>query len=222
MKDNDNFVEDFEPRRSGVEYIFSGMVEQLKEGECYSREDLINMGAHRNDRGNIDGNKKDGCPSVIVCFMLRKWDEDQFQFPTYEAGDNLRPMAMLRSSHEQKPIRVFCSSQGNREKGKFFPLSPDPKRTVYCYDGLYYIICAKSLDDNEATKGMDSKDARVFFMVRAEPSDTMKVSIQGNPSIRGYVPSENCSLPKSQELHSMVQPWSNNAFQEWNPRGCGL
>jgi hypothetical protein len=222
MEDNGKIVEDYKPR-TRVQYIFGGMLNVLTEGECYSREALMDMGAHLNDRGNIDGNKTDGCPSIIVCFMRRRWDQDHFHFLTYEAGDHSRPLAMLKSYHDHKPIRVFRSSKGNREKGKFFPVSVDPKRTVYRYDGLYYIICARSRDDKEA----DHSSTRVFYMVRAEPSETMSALHLQNPGFREFLPSlangtRDFSERPSEELHESINPWSIDGFHDWNPHWCGL
>jgi SAD/SRA domain len=222
MEDNGKIVEDYKPR-TRVQYIFGGMANVLTEGECYSREALMDMGAHLNDRGNIDGNKTDGCPSIIVCFMRRRWDQDHFHFLTYEAGDHSRPLAMLKSYHDHKPIRVFRSSKGNREKGKYFPVSVDPKRTVYRYDGLYYIICARSRDDKDA----DPSNARVFYMVRAEPSETMSALHLQNPAAREFLPSldkgtRDFSERPSEDLHESIDPWSIEGFHDWNPHWCGL
>jgi SAD/SRA domain len=171
LQDNGKPIENLEPRPSGMKYIFGGMEKLLKEGSCYSRDDLFNLGAHQNVTGNVDGNQKVGCPSIVVCYMTRVCDADGFQFLTYQTGDHSRYHALLRSFCEKKPIRVFQSSKGNKKKGKYFPLPG--KKIVYRYDGLYYIIAAESPDGKDLEGSMFSLAAQVFFMVRAEPCQTM-------------------------------------------------
>ena len=155
--------------------------------------------------------------------MKRDWDEDEFDFLTYQVGDTSRPMSLMKSYVEGTPIRVFRSSNGNRVKGKYFPVSEDPKKVVYRYDGLYYIICAKTPDNKVVTKDMSSINARVFLMMRAGPHDTMEALLDKCPAAKAFIPSfQYCSKRLSIDLCSVVKPWDVNAFNDWNPAFCEL
>jgi hypothetical protein len=166
----------------GVEYIF-GKISNLNEGCVYSRDDLMDMKAHQNVGGAIDGNGLMGCPSLDVCYLTRKNDMDGFQFLTYQVGDHSRHQGMVTSFFEKKPIRVFRSSKGNKDKGKYFPVTPKKGTVVYRYDGLYYIIGARSADGDIVDSGQISTGvtARVFFLVRAEPSAIMNTLWRKHP-----------------------------------------
>ena len=219
-QDNGKLVENLDPPPPSPEYIFGGMRKILKEGICYSRGHLGNVGGHQNAGGNIDGNQDVGCPSIAVCTMDRDWDADHFQFLTYETGDHSRHLALLTSFCESKPIGVFRCSKGNRELGKYFPVSP---KSVYRYDGLYYIVAAKSRNGKDMKRSKSSGDARVFYLVRAEPVQTMDALSQKYPSARPYLPCKanhvsEFSARKSENLHPMVEPWNIDTFNEWNPK----
>lgn len=47
------------------------------------------------------------CPSIIVCFMQRNWDENWSQFLAYEAGDHLRPLANVKNFLEANKGLLF-------------------------------------------------------------------------------------------------------------------
>ena len=128
--DNGQEVETDAPPFRKIEYSF-GPIGSIHEGMCYSREYLYNCGGHINDRGSISGNKKIGCPSIIVCRMSDKQDTDHFRFLTYVVGDYSRPQALYQSYKKGKPVRVFRSSSGNRERGNYFPDSPENGKVVY-------------------------------------------------------------------------------------------
>ena len=200
-----------------AQYTFGAM--GLIEGECYSKDFLFNGKAHQNAFGNVDGNKNVGCPSVFVCNLSHERDEDHFQFLTYVAGDDSRPLALLRSLKDRKPIRVFRSSAGSRQKGLYFP--ENPLQVVYRYDGLYYIIAAR---DRHGEIG-ESKDARVFYMVRAKPPDEMELLYEKYPSAGmslwdGEQRIRVFSTKPSERLHEKVQPWDIQLFHDWNPLRC--
>jgi SAD/SRA domain len=223
VEDNGKAIENLDPRPITIEYIHGGMPNVLEEGSRYSRDDIFNLRAHQNATGNIDGNKTVGCPSVVVCFMSGEWDVDDFQYLTYQTGNHSRHHAMLRSFCEQNPIRVFRCSKGNKEKGKYFP-DPFPKNKVaYRYDGLYYIIAVKNRNGEEVERSMASRDARVFFLLRAEPIRQMAILWKKHPSARAYLPckangTSQFSARKAEDLHSMVEPWNFETFDAWNPK----
>jgi hypothetical protein len=136
--DNGWYVNDYSPSQP-KEYVFGNMSELLNEGECYSRNDLLKLNAHVARQGNIAGNQKVGCPSIIVKALSHTRDDDQYHFLTYVACDNSHPLTLLKSFSGGKPVRVFRSSNGNREKSKYFP-SPNGNKVVYRYDGIYYVV----------------------------------------------------------------------------------
>jgi hypothetical protein len=68
-QDNGWHVEDVSPSKP-YDYVFGNMAETLQEGECYSREHLLKCNAHVARQGNIAGNMKVGCPSIIVKALL--------------------------------------------------------------------------------------------------------------------------------------------------------
>ena len=218
------------PRRR-VEYKF-GPMDAITEGKSYSRDFLFNCGAHRNDRGNVDGNKEQGCPSLIVCHMREQRDDDRFRFLTYVVGDHSRPLALLKSSVELNPIRVFRSSNGNRTKSQYFPKGECPKgecgKVVYRYDGLYYVIAAKNLDDEDSlSMSHPLPDARVFYLLRWEPCETMERILDNYHWLRHCHPvfeddTHACSDKVSEELMGDGTVWDIDEFNDWNPLTISL
>lgn len=170
------------------QYVFGNMCNKLEEGKCYSRDLLFNSHAHRNGHGNIAGNKEIGCTSLIVCKLARDCDEDKFHFLTYVVGDYSHPKALLRSFVTQQPVRVFRSSKGNRMKSNYLPV-PDGKKVLYRYDGVYYIIAAMNKEDGVVKSlGDHVADARVFYLIRAEPLSFMRNLMDDNLLLEYFLP----------------------------------
>ncbi len=224
-KDNGWHVEDCSPSKPN-EYVFGNMTGALQEGECYSRGDLLKCLAHVNRQGNIAGNMLVGCPSIIVKNLATAQDEDQYHFLTYVASDKSHPLTLLKSFSSQKPIRVFRSSSGNREKGKYFPI-PSENKVVYRYDGIYYVVATINKKNGEFVGiGGEVVDARVFFLVRMEPSVIMQRLRMEHPSLNLCLPlldehdSSGYSGRDSTEIVDAA--WDAKAFHEWNPLGTRI
>ena len=207
------------------QYVFGNMCDKLEEGKCYSRDFLFNSQAHRNGHGNIAGNKEIGCASLIVCKLARACDQDKLHFLTYVVGDHSHPKALLRSFVSQQPVRVFRSNKGNRKKSNYLP-DPDGKKVLYRYDGVYYVIAAINKEDGTVKSlGDHVADARVFYLIRAEPLSFMRKLMDDNPSLEYFLPAlpmfetvDNhvyFSLKGSEDLTGRA--WDVNAFHDWNP-----
>jgi alkylated DNA repair dioxygenase AlkB len=204
------------------QYIFGNMCEELEEGKCYSRDFLFNSQAHRNGHGNIAGNKDVGCASLIVCKLSRSLDDDQFHFLTYVVGDASRPKTLLRSFASQQPVRVFRSSKGNHLKSDFLPHA-DGNKVLYRYDGVYYVIAAMDKEHHNTIvpRGGHVMDARVFYLIRAEPQASMRKLMEEHRSLRYFLPlfeketDFDFSVKGSEELTGRA--WDVNNFHDWNP-----
>ncbi|KAI2508592.1 SAD/SRA domain [Fragilaria crotonensis] len=208
------------------QYVFGNMCNELEEGDCYSRDYLFNSHAHRNGHGNISGNKEIGCPSLIVCKLARACDEDKFPFLTYVVGDHSHPKALLRSFVKQQPVRVFRSSKGNRMKSNYFPDS-DGKKVLYRYDGVYYIVAAVNKEDGAVKSlGDHVADARVFYLIRAEPLSFMRNLMDDNPFLEYFLPLPTTFQTEDNHAYFSVKgskdligrAWDVNGFHDWNPR----
>ena len=225
-KDNGWHVEDCSPSKPN-EYVFGNMSGVLQEGECYSRGELLKCHAHVNRQGNIAGNMSVGCPSIIVKNLATDQDEDQYHFLTYVASDKSHPLTLLKSFSRQKPIRVFRSSSGNREIGKYFPSIPSDNKVKYRYDGIYYVVATIDKKNGEVV-GIGGKvvDARVFFLVRVEPRVIMQRLTMEHPSLNSFLPqvdendSSGFSARDSTEI--VEATWDVKAFHEWNPLGTRI
>ena len=125
----------------------------------------------------------------------------------------------------QQPVRVFRSNKGNRKKSNYLP-DPDGKKVLYRYDGVYYVIAAMSKEDGTVKSlGDHVADARVFYLIRAEPLSFMRKLMDDNPSLEYFLPAlpmfetvDNhvyFSLKGSEDLTGRA--WDVNAFHDWNP-----
>jgi len=171
---------------------------------------------------------------VFSCDMCVKIKSTNFAFPTpnpyhfltYVASDKSHPLTLLKSFSSQKPIRVFRSSSGNREKGKYFPI-PSENKVVYRYDGIYYVVATINKKNGEFVGiGGEVVDARVFFLVRMEPSVIMQRLRMEHPSLNLCLPlldehdSSGYSGRDSTEIVDAA--WDAKAFHEWNPLGTRI
>ena len=223
--DNGWHVNDFSPSQP-KEYVFGNMSEVLEEGKCYSRNDLLKLNAHVARQGNIAGNQKVGCPSIIVKALSDTRDEDQYHFLTYVASDHSHPLTLLKSFLCAKPIRVFRSSNGNREKSNYFP-SPNGNKVVYRYDGIYYVVATIDKKNDEIVGlGGVVVDARVFFLVRAEPCILMQQLITDHAFLDLFLPDMNAndeSCFSARDSKQIVnESWNVKAFRDWNPLATKL
>lgn len=162
-----------------------------------------------------------GCPSIIVKALSHPLDDDRYHFLTYVASENSHPLTLLKSFSSQKPIRVFRSSMGNRERGKYFP-SPSGTKVVYRYDGIYYAVATINNKNGDLVGlGGAVVDARVFFLIRAEPCHIMQRLTLDYPFLNSFLPEINeadtsCYSAKDSS-HIVNQSWNVNTFQDWNP-----
>ncbi len=148
-------------------------------------------------------------------------DDDQYHFLTYVASVNSHPLTLLKSFLCQKPIRVFRSSNGNREKSKYFP-SPKGKKIVYRYDGIYYVVATiDNKTGNVVGLGGDVVDSRVFFLIRAEPCVIMQRLTTDHPFLTLFLPEINGEDPSCFSARDSKQivneSWNVNSFRKWNP-----
>lgn len=223
--DNGQIVETLAPPVRKMEYKFGSMPELIQEGECYSREYLYNCGGHMNDRGSVAGNRKVGCPSIVVCRMSHNEDSDHFRFLTYVVGESSRPMALFQSYKAGIPIRVFRSSSGNLAKGKYFPNSRDG-RVVYRYDGLYFVILAFDHEGEPVDKQCGETKAKIFHLVRGEPIKRMAELCLEFCSF-GYCigfPEEMSvySDLTSEEVLRSACAFDIDGFHDWYPRSLAV
>ena len=92
---------------------------------------------------------------------------------------------------------------------------------MYRYDGVNYVICVRS-EGGEADIPRDSSrtDARLFFLVRAEPKEVMEKLEREHPLFR---PFDSKELPFSNALTSEgacegVGPFDLEQYLVWDPR----
>jgi hypothetical protein len=88
---------------------------------------------------------------------------------------------------------------------------------VICVDGVEFIAARDYVGEIG-----QSKDARVFYMVRAEPPDEMELLYETYPSAGislwdGEQRIHVFSTKPSESLHEKVQPWDIQLFHDWNP-----
>ena len=153
--------------------------------------------------------------------MSDKQESDHFRFLTYVVGDKSRPQALYQSYNLEKPVRVFRSSNGDREKGDFFPQSPKDGKTVYRYDGLYFIIYAFDRHGKRVDRTNDKEQqAKVFYMVRGEPETRMEELFQQFGSFRCCIDQQN-AIPSSKLASELLidglDPFDIDDFHDWCP-----
>lgn len=130
-----------EPQLKGRGPVF-GHTQHLKEGNVYSRRQMIDTGTHSGQQRGISGNRMLGCDAIVVS---GGWDgSDHFHDLVYTANSRVGAGALEWSFRRSRPIRLFRSSDYQSEFRAVKPtgcLTPSP--TVYRYDGLYIIVSKK-------------------------------------------------------------------------------
>lgn len=118
----------------------------VEGGGLYSRQDLLQSGAHVLDRRGVDGNKDCGVYAIVVSRQDEKKGEgDGLKWLTYTSTIAQGAKAMLTSYWTGKPIRVFRTTN---LKSVFSPPARAGGSTSYRYDGLYV---AKGIVNNKGS-----------------------------------------------------------------------
>lgn len=167
------------PDRSPLEYKF-GHLDGVKEGVLYSRQELVENGAHQLDRRGVSGNSTVGCNSIIVSKghpAALMGTHDSYRYLSYCATNIQGALALSQSMTLRLPIRVFRCSKGwlvdqplsasiNQIYRQSYSLKFAPKCVgiKYRYDGLYYITGM----EEDAIGGTIHPVSR-FRLLRAEP-----------------------------------------------------
>jgi len=119
-----------------VPYIF-GRMKSIKEGSTYSRIEINDLHAHRSQQKGVSGGRDSGCDAIIVSGLRPDGlGYDHMLRLMYAAGTREGAFAILKSSIEALPIRVFRSSV---LKSPYRALSKKPSPACYRYDGLYKV-----------------------------------------------------------------------------------
>jgi SAD/SRA domain len=190
--DNGYLLSNIDAPERLTNHAFGPMTDTLIEGQLYSREYLFRSGAHFNERGGVSGNKNQGCPSIVVTRVAPELGEfDAFLYFSYYAEPRQRSGALLTSYDMKLPVRVFRSSKGIN--GQFHPSAEFRQRVYYRYDGIYYIICVKQRNGNDASQQIGQRIGNVFYLFRAEPHSEMLQLQTQHPNFQPFHPQfERC------------------------------
>jgi hypothetical protein len=160
----DSNVEVKPPKSTPIEF---GHPCGIEEGELKFRNELFDLGAHRQYMGGVSGNRVIGCPSVVVrrCCSA-KHEFDALGDLKYAAASHQHGGALYTSYLQKKPIRVFRSS---KQAGPFASPQEVKTRTSYRYDGLYEVYIVMSYDRDGKmcpNKDMETGEEYVFHLKR--------------------------------------------------------
>ena len=143
-------------------------VREICEGkEVFTKAKLVETGAHKSDKKNINGTLRDGCDSVLVENqdpMLR--EDDGLCWLHITCSKSLGGGSLCQSYHNKAPVRVFRSSE---LESRYAPaLYEDEADTIlYRYDGLYAVKAMWDTEGKETTSAPPSDVSQhTFFLTR--------------------------------------------------------
>lgn len=139
-QDSGRACENLAPRARPSQIFGKGIL-GLFEGGLYTRLELFNMGAHRMQQRGISGNMKAGADAMIVSGLREdKLGCDNFCQLVYAVEKLKGGMSVVMSYNENKPIRVFRSSNYKSPYRAITLNDTKESSTVYRYDGLYKVV----------------------------------------------------------------------------------
>lgn len=102
---------------------------------------LLSLPCYRSLLGGVSGNHKIGCDAIVVVGNQSKLrEEDHMQWLLYSANGRQRSGALYMSWTENKPVRVFRSSNLDSPfRAPKPPVGKDKNAVQYRYDGLYFV-----------------------------------------------------------------------------------
>jgi len=152
------------------------------------------------DRKGVSGNAKEGCNAIIVTKSdWSKREIDTFHDVTYHTDSSMQgSLALERSFHTQKEIRLFRSTKN--KSSKFAPtLSKSSPVACYRYDGLYLVAQFTTMD---ATSGQ-------LFLLKRKSASAVENGLPRQQSMSSEVLSElttRLKLVQSYIAHNSFWP----------------
>lgn len=146
--------------------------------EVYTKEMLIQSGAHHFERRWVSGTMRDGCDSILVerqDLLLREDDGLcwlQITSARHEGG-----AALYQSFTNKTPIRVFRSSDLD---SRYAPdvYQDEVGQTLYRYDGLYAVKAIWDSDGDETDEAPSSDGLQYTFLLTRYPKVPADESIE--------------------------------------------
>lgn len=147
---------------------FGHPVRDIPEGkEVFTKQRLIETGAHRSNHRGINGNSKEGCDSIIIENLDPLLREDDglcwLQVTSSKANGG---GALFQSYLSQLPVRVFRSSNLDSRYAPALYVE-DTESVLYRYDGLYMVRAMWDEQGHETVHPPTKTDSvYTFFLVR--------------------------------------------------------
>jgi hypothetical protein len=146
--------------------------------EVYTKEMLIQSGAHHFERRWVSGTMRDGCDSILVerqDLLLREDDGLcwlQITSARHEGG-----AALYQSFTNKTPIRVFRSSDLD---SRYAPdvYQDEVGQTLYRYDGLYAVKAIWDSDGDETDEAPSLDGSQYTFLLTRYPKVPADESIE--------------------------------------------
>lgn len=154
--------------KTDSEVQFGQPAREIPEGkEVFTKQRLLETGAHRSEHKLVNGNSKEGCDSIIIDNLDPLLREDDglcwLQVTSSKANGG---GALFQSYLSKLPVRVFRSS--NLES-RYAPAlyMEDSESVLYRYDGLYMVRAMWDEQGNETVHPPTKTDSiYTFFLVR--------------------------------------------------------
>ena len=141
---------------------------EITEGkDVYTRTQLLETGAHSNDRKLISGTSKDGCDSVLIEDLQPLMREDDgLCWIKISCGKSDGGGALFQNYENKSPIRVFrASSLDSQYAPALFEDNADQK--MYRYDGLYSVRAMWDTEGNETEEvSQNNASKHTYFLMR--------------------------------------------------------
>lgn len=118
-----------------------GRINELFEGDLYTRLELFNLSAHRMHQRGISGNRETGADAILVSGRRDdNFEYDDFLSLTYAAERRIGALGLVESYNKSLPIRVFRSSKYKSPHRAIAKCTNTDTPTKYRYDGLYNVV----------------------------------------------------------------------------------
>lgn len=137
--------------------------------EVYTKETLIQSGAHHFERRWVSGTMRDGCDSVLVerqDLLLR--EDDGLCWLQITSARNEGGASLYQSFVNKTPIRVFRSSELD---SRYAPdvYQDEIGQVLYRYDGLYAVKAIWDSDGDETDEAPPADGSQYTFLLTRYP-----------------------------------------------------